>query len=98
MFNWLSWIQHVAANWIGARNLAGSIYGFWSGWFGDLTILSLPVLYWRHKNCHAKGCPRLGRHKVDGTEFTVCRKHHPEDHKTVDDIHAAWREAKEKNL
>ena len=28
-------------------------------------------------NCHDKGCWRIGLHKVEGTPYKACRKHHP---------------------
>lgn len=84
MFNWI-------AHWIGLTNASGPIYSFWSGWFGDLSILAVPFVLLRSKNCHAKGCPRIGRHAVEGTAFVVCRRHHPEEHQTVADIHEAWK-------
>lgn len=31
----------------------------------------------RKVNCHAKGCYRVGLHKVDGTPYITCKKHHP---------------------
>lgn len=46
----------------------------------------------RKHNCHVKGCPRLGRHPVDGTSYIVCQHHHPRDsapsHQDVLDAHA----------
>jgi hypothetical protein len=36
------------------------------------------VLARRH-NCHVKGCMRIGRSPVRGTQFVVCRRHHPLD-------------------
>ena len=71
--------------------LRGLGYQFWSGiagsfvlgggiWVGALATL-------RKHNCHARWCWRIGRHPVDGTGFVVCRKHHPDDKPTVEEIH-----------
>ena len=55
-------------------------YNFWSGFGSDIaefSILAGFVAVYRKHNCHVKGCWRLQRHKVDGTPYVVCRKHHP---------------------
>lgn len=68
-------------------------YNFWSGiagsfilgggiWVGAITAL-------RHRNCHVRGCWRIGRHPVEGTSFVVCRKHHPDDSPTAEQIREA---------
>jgi len=73
MWTWL-------AHWTGLDNGSGPIYLFWSGIFSALPsfgVFSLLIgAYFKHA-CHVKGCPRIGRHKVDGTEWVVCAKHHP---------------------
>lgn len=33
---------------------------------------------WAHLNCHADGCPGLGRFHVAGGQYRVCRRHHAE--------------------
>jgi len=78
----MSFLAHV----LGIDNLSGPWYGFWSGIFGDASILAMPALLLRRHNCHVKGCPRIGRHPVDGTTWTVCRRHHPDDHPTAQDV------------
>lgn len=60
----------------GSDNVSGPWYGFWSGFAGDLAIVALPITYLRHKNCHYKGCWRLGRHPKD--HYVFCGKHHPD--------------------
>lgn len=65
----------------------GSFYLFWSGAGSDIAELS--ILGWiyitlRRYNCHAAGCWRIGRHPVEGTTYTVCRKHHPEGKPAAD--------------
>ena len=39
-----------------------------------LTLVSVVAGLWHHVNCHEPGCPRIGRHKVDGTPW--CNIHH----------------------
>jgi hypothetical protein len=63
-------------HWLGLDNASGAPYLWWSGFFGDVTILgSVIALYHKH-NCHYKGCARIGKHLFDGTPY--CSKHHPE--------------------
>jgi len=81
----MGFLAHV----LGIDNLSGRWYGFWSGFFGDVSILSMPLILLRRHNCHVKGCPRLGRHPVEGKPWTVCRKHHPDDHPTAADVREA---------
>jgi hypothetical protein len=71
-------LLHWLAIHTGTLNEPGPYYGFWSG-FGsilerlvELTVIGGILL--RHKNCHHHGCPRIGRHVVDGTPW--CDKHH----------------------
>ena len=51
-------------------------YQMWSGIIPALTVLtlfgSLGGFYSLH-NCHAKGCLRLGKHRIDGTPW--CNRH-----------------------
>lgn len=54
-------------------NNTGPWYNFWSGFAGDLTIFgAIFALYYKH-NCHVKGCPRIGKHSVNGTPY--CTRH-----------------------
>lgn len=52
-------------------------YQLWSGFIPALTVLTLlgavGGMYHAH-NCHQAGCPRIGKHKVDGTPW--CNRHH----------------------
>jgi hypothetical protein len=69
-------------------------YNFISGPLADITLLGGGYAVARHHNCHVKGCLRIGRHPVDGTGYVVCRKHHPDESPTAEDIlaaHAAHR-------
>jgi nitrite reductase/ring-hydroxylating ferredoxin subunit len=64
-------------------------YNFWSGIGSDITefaVLGWLYAFLRKHNCHAKGCPRIGRHAVSGTDYVVCRKHHPDDSPTAGQI------------
>lgn len=62
--------------------LDGSGYwaNFWggigNGWVQPPLFLAGYVLYRKH-NCHVKGCWRIQRHAVEGTQWVVCKKHHP---------------------
>ncbi|HEY1820406.1 MAG TPA: hypothetical protein VGG83_10785 [Trebonia sp.] len=80
--------MNALAHLLGLDNLSGPVYGFWSGIGGDASILAVPLVVLRRHNCHVRRCPRLGRHPVQGTAFTVCRKHHPDEHPSADDIQA----------
>lgn len=52
-------------------------YLLWSGVAGYLILAATNI---RHRNCQARWCWRLGRHSFDlnGTEHTLCRRHHPQ--------------------
>lgn len=76
------WLLHI----LGVDDVSGRPYAFWSGFAGDLSILATPLVLWRRHNCHARWCPRIGRHPVAGTTWTVCRRHHPDDHPSAQDI------------
>lgn len=64
-------------HWLGMDNASGRVYLFWSGFFGDVTIFASAIAIARHRNCHIKGCWRLGK-QVDGTAFLACHVHHPD--------------------
>lgn len=60
-------------------------YNFWSGFGSDLgeatliaTITVGVYTGFRKVNCHAKGCPRIGHHALEGTPYHLCSKHHPD--------------------
>lgn len=50
---------------------------FWGGIASDLSEFAIFVVVWRKVNCHAKGCWRVGLHRVDGTPYITCKRHHP---------------------
>ncbi|MFL5823244.1 MAG: hypothetical protein ACJ764_07360 [Solirubrobacteraceae bacterium] len=64
-------------------------YNFISGPLADVTLLGGAYAILRRHNCHAKGCLRIGRHPVDGTDYVVCRHHHPDESPTAEQIHVA---------
>jgi hypothetical protein len=61
----------------GAPNVSGAWYGFWSGIGSDIGEAVIIGAVWRKVNCHAAGCWRIGLHKVGGTHYITCAKHHP---------------------
>lgn len=84
----MNWILNI----LGVTNEGGRWYAFWSGAgsdIGELAIVSSLVALIRHKNCHVHRCVRLGRHPVEGTQWVVCRRHHPDDAPTHADVLAA---------
>jgi hypothetical protein len=64
---------------LGLDDPAGKWYLAWSGFFSDKGAAWVGVIaFLRHRNCHQLWCWRVGKHPIDGTPFTVCRRHHPE--------------------
>ena len=81
--------MHVIAHLLGIDNESGPWYAFWSGFgsdLGEIAIMGSLLALVRRHNCHVKGCPRLGRHPVAGTTWTVCRRHHPDGHPSAQDV------------
>jgi hypothetical protein len=70
--------MHDIAWVLGLTNASGGWYLLWSGIFGDVTIFAALAIFLHHRNCHARGCWRIGRHPVEGTPYVVCRRHHPD--------------------
>ncbi|MGI8879442.1 MAG: hypothetical protein ACR2KJ_02820 [Jatrophihabitans sp.] len=70
-------IVHHLLTFIGLRNPNGRWAYFWSGFGSCLSEFAIIGILWRKVNCHAKGCYRVGLHKVDGTPYITCKKHHP---------------------
>ncbi len=73
------WWPHVRDEFfvlLGSRNESGGWYGFHSGAGGALWMSAVPAtaLLYFHHNCHSKGCPWWGKHKVDGSPW--CGTHH----------------------
>lgn len=82
------WIYHaVRWTWHDADG-----YNFISGPLADITLLGGGYAVARHHNCHVKGCWRIARAQVPGTNYIICRKHHPHQQPTAQrvlDDHAA---------
>jgi hypothetical protein len=80
----------------GTTNEPGPYYAFFSGFgsdIGQVTLVAAIIGAWRSHTCHVRGCWRFGRHPVKGTTHVVCRKHHPDDAPTADDVLADHRRA-----
>lgn len=84
---------HGIAYWLGLTNAGGTPYLFWSGIMGDLGMIGGVAVLWRHLECHADGCHRPALHHVHGTQFKVCRGHHPTGGNSAQDIKDAHEEA-----
>lgn len=65
----MMWFLHF----IGADTASSRWYYFWSGFgSGPIAWCTLPLMYWRHHNCHERWCWRTG-HPVGG--LVRCRRH-----------------------
>jgi len=80
-------------------NGAGAYYAFWGAAGSDITeLFAVGALaagvgtFMRRYNCEVKGCWRLGRHTTKANH-KVCRKHHPDDHLTHEQVIAAHNAA-----
>ena len=65
--------------------LSGNGYQLWSGLgsdFGEVTLIGLVMVWWRHHNCHVYHCWRLSWHPHPDHKHPVCRHHHP-DYKKI---------------
>lgn len=49
----------------------------WGGVFSCLGFIGALIALYRKHKCHEPRCHRLAKHHVEGTPYTVCRKHHP---------------------
>lgn len=89
----MSWLLQF----FGLDNASGAAYLWWSGFFADVVIFAAGFgWYWKH-TCHVARCWHWARHPVEGTPYTVCRKHHPDlpaEPTTVEHVHAAAKAAK----
>lgn len=71
----IHWLLHVT----GIDTQSSPFYDFWSGIgpviFGQLPILGAIIIHTKQKNCHVKGCWRLGQpDPLHG--WPACKKHH----------------------
>ena len=88
--NWLYYFFGISG--------AGSHYGFFSGTGSDISEIAIiggVASWWHHKNCHVKGCWRIGRHPVEGTPHVVCRRHHPDEAPTAQQVLDDHRDAQQ---
>ena len=83
---------HLIGHWLGLDNASGAPYLWWSGVGADLGMVGTAYALVRRLNCEIHGCPRLGRH-VTAVGHRLCRRHHPDGPLTVEQAHAAHREA-----
>jgi hypothetical protein len=77
---------HFLLHILGVDNVSGEWYGFWSGIGGDLSIFGAVFVVLRKHNCHYRWCWRIGRFKTSDGTYVLCRKHHPDDSPTSEDI------------
>jgi hypothetical protein len=68
-------------------------YNFISGPLADITLFGGGYAIARRHNCHVKGCWRVARARVPGTDYIVCHRHHPHDAPTAEKVIAAHNAA-----
>lgn len=68
-----AWLVHV----LGIDTQQSWAYDYWSGVGTQVSLpnVVLAVLWYRHNCCHRPWCPRMGKHRPDGTPY--CRHHLP---------------------
>lgn len=72
----------VLLQWLGLDNGSSLGYLFWSGFGSDLTEFAIIGVVYKHFKCQS--CYRIGKHKVEGTNYKTCHKHLTvEDHKRL---------------
>lgn len=81
----MHWLEHL----LGLDDPSGRWYLWWSGPFADIPILAAVVVFLWHRNCHVKGCRRLGRFPLEGSSWTVCGRHHPTGAPSANDVKGA---------
>lgn len=71
----MNWLAHILA----IDTQQSHWYNFYSGSGAKLLPnpgeLVLAWIWYRHHSCHAHRCPRIGKHRHEGTPF--CSRHHP---------------------
>jgi hypothetical protein len=71
----------------GIDDPGGKWYLFWSGLgsdLGELSILAGMVGIYRKHSCHIDRCWRIGKYRHG--EWLLCRRHHPADELTAQDV------------
>jgi hypothetical protein len=64
-------------------------YDFWSGFgadLGQIALVGAAIGLYRKHNCHVHRCWRIAKQQVEGTQWMVCHKHHPDGKPTGDDM------------
>lgn len=90
------WLIHI----IGVDTEAGHAYAFWSGFGSDLgeaALLGALLGVLRKHNCEVHHCWRVGRHAT-AAGHKVCRRHHPDDGLTAEQVLAAHEVAQRQQL
>lgn len=82
---------HWLARWLGMLNLAGPIYGWWSGSGSVIIPLAVQIsvfgaIWWWHHQCTVHHCYWPSRRLTAAGE-RACFKHHPHPKPTAQDIH-----------
>src|SRR5580698_7102502 len=105
MWSWLAYLQHWVSYWTGSANIPGIVhnYNFWSGFGSDISEIALVIAVftgvihaYRARNCEVTRCWRIGRHKT-AANHRVCRKHHPDDSLSAQDVLEAHQNALDVN-
>lgn len=80
-------ILHWAYTFLGVNGSApyGTFFGDFGSDIGELALFGGIMGMLRQHNCEVRGCLRLGRHTTSAGH-KVCRKHHPDEHLTAQDV------------
>jgi hypothetical protein len=95
----LHWLQAAFDTYL-LHPLHANGYQWWSGAGSDLSELAMVGAAfgaWRHVNCAAPWCLRLGKHRTADGQHRLCRKHHPDlpdGRMSLEQIHARHAVAK----
>jgi hypothetical protein len=108
--HWWHIVQHWLTVHTGSSNTPSVVpnYNFWSGFGSDIAevtligaVLAALFSWYRRNNCHVEHCKRISHRIVTGLDehgqpvtYHVCRRHHPADapsHQDVIDAHQAAR-------
>jgi len=64
-------------------------YDFWSGFgadLGQIALVGAAIGLYRKHNCHVHRCWRIAKQQVEGTQWMVCHRHHPDGKPTEADM------------
>lgn len=73
-----------------------NIFGGFISDLGLLGVAGFAVAWYRKHNCHVRRCWRL-QWRVTAADHAVCRKHHPENAPTAQEVIDAHNAVKESN-